>query len=292
MPHLSDDWQQWIQDNLTRGSGASVLVNAMARDDLRPTWIEGGEDVLTAETISQDEPTTPPQVALQAPVSALDAKRPRIRHQGPVIRTQEADVRVVFRMTQPVIVLLDHLLSNEECDELIRLSRLQLGHVLTIDKQTGREVAAQNQVPCRENAFLSVQEHNLLARLDYRISEVMDRPIEAEAGMQVLHYHALEDEDAPHDNHWLPSQVSKSLKAAESAQRVGMFVIYLNDIQTTDEKPLEQLDFSAFAKKGSALYFEYGKNQAAKDLTLQEVLPISAGDNWIATRCVRAISKA
>ena len=56
-----------------------------------------------------------------------------------MIRTFDRNVRIAFRMTQPVVALVEDLLSAGECDELIRLASVKLKRSTIIDPQTGRE---------------------------------------------------------------------------------------------------------------------------------------------------------
>ena len=76
------------------------------------------------------------------------------------IQTADRAVFVSMRIEQPEVALLDNLLTHEECDQLIALSRAKLKQSTIVDPKTGRAevIAARSSYgtyfAVNENAFI------------------------------------------------------------------------------------------------------------------------------------------
>lgn len=47
-------------------------------------------------------------------------------HKGNVIKTEDREIQIISKFEEPLIVVLGNVLSDEECDELIELSKSKL----------------------------------------------------------------------------------------------------------------------------------------------------------------------
>ena len=45
-------------------------------------------------------------------------------HKGNVIKTEDREIQIISKFEEPLIVVLGNVLSDEECDELIELSKI------------------------------------------------------------------------------------------------------------------------------------------------------------------------
>jgi hypothetical protein len=70
---------------------------------------------------------------------------PRLPRDTRRIQTADRDVFVSMRIEQPEVALFDNLLSHEECDTLIALSRAKLKQSTIVDPQTGSEEVIQDR---------------------------------------------------------------------------------------------------------------------------------------------------
>ncbi|MBC7919080.1 MAG: 2OG-Fe(II) oxygenase [Rhodoferax sp.] len=274
-PSLSLEWQQWIRDNLVRGCTVPSMVEMM---------VQAGFDARFAgECIAN----------LQAGMIASDARpavpyvyeKPRFSMHGNVIVTADREVRVSMRMSRPVIAVLDDLFGMDECDELVRLSRIKLQRSTIVDPLTGRETVIAER--SSYGTFFNAGETAFISQLEARIATVMNWPAENGEGLQILNYQ-VGAEYKPHFDYFPPGDPGSAVHLAKGGQRVSTLVIYLNDVEGGGETMFPEVGISVTPKKGSAVYFEYCNSRGQIDpLSLHCGVPVVAGEKWIATKWMR-----
>ncbi|MFC5602498.1 2OG-Fe(II) oxygenase [Sporosarcina koreensis] len=195
-------------------------------------------------------------------------------HVGSKILT-DREIDIVARLEEPLIVVLGNVLSNEECDELIRLSK---------DKMKRSKIGTtreENELRTSSGMFFEESENEIVARVENRISTIMSISIEHGEGLQILRYTPGQQYKAHYDF------FSSSTKVVNN-NRISTLVMYLNDVEEGGETYFPQLNFSVSPKKGMAVYFEYFYNdQALNDLTLHGGAPVITGEKWVATQWMR-----
>lgn len=191
-------------------------------------------------------------------------------HVGSKIIT-DREIDIVTRLEEPLIVVLGNVLSNEECDELIRMS---------MDKMKRSKIGMtreENELRTSSSMFIEESENDTVARVEKRISAIMNIPIEHGEGLQILQYTPGQQYKAHYD----------FFKVADN-NRISTLVMYLNDVEQGGETFFPKLNLSVTPKKGMAVYFEYFYNdQALNDLTLHGGAPVITGEKWVATQWMR-----
>lgn len=187
----------------------------------------------------------------------------------------DREIDIVTRLEEPLIVILGNVLSNEECDELVRLSK---------DKMKRSKIGTtreENELRTSSSMFLEESENEIIAKVEKRVSSIMNIPIEHGEGLQILRYTPGQEYKAHHDFFSSTSKVA-------SNNRISTLVMYLNDVEQGGETFFPKLNFSATPKKGMAVYFEYFYNdQNLNDLTLHGGAPVITGEKWVATQWMR-----
>lgn len=203
----------------------------------------------------------------------LTVKEPTIfNHIGNKIKTDDREINIIARMEEPLIVILGNVLSDEECDELMKLSkdklqRSKIGNTREVD-----------QLRTSSSTFIEDGENDIVARVEKRISQIMNIPNEHGEGLQILNYKIGQEYKAHFD--FFSSNVSNP--------RISTLVMYLNDVEQGGETYFPKLNFSVSPQKGMAVYFEYFyDNQDLNDLTLHGGAPVVIGDKWAATQWMR-----
>lgn len=195
-------------------------------------------------------------------------------HVGNKIIT-DREIDIVTRLEEPLIVILGNVLSNEECDELIRLSKDKMKRSKI---GTTREV---NELRTSSSMFFEESENEIIARVEKRVSSIMNIPVEHGEGLQILQYTPGQEYKAHHD-------FFSSTSKASNNNRISTLVMYLNDVEQGGETFFPKLNFSVSPKKGMAVYFEYFYNdQNLNDLTLHGGAPVITGEKWVATQWMR-----
>jgi prolyl 4-hydroxylase len=202
-----------------------------------------------------------------------NSKEPTIfNHIGNKIKTEDREINIIARMEEPLIVILGNVLSDEECDELMKLSqdklqRSKIGNTREVD-----------QLRTSSSTFIEDAENETVARVEKRISQIMNIPVEHGEGLQILNYKIGQEYKAHFD--FFSSNVSNP--------RISTLVMYLNDVEQGGETYFPKLNFSVSPQKGMAVYFEYFyENQDLNDLTLHGGAPVVNGDKWAATQWMR-----
>ena len=195
-------------------------------------------------------------------------------HMGHKIMT-DREIDIVARLEEPLVVVLGNMLSHEECDELIRLS---------MDRMKRSKIGATREVNEQRTSsgtFIEESENAIVARVEKRISAVMNIPIEHGEGLQILQYTPGQEYKAHFDF------FSSTSKAANN-NRISTLVMYLNDVEEGGETFFPNLNFTVMPKKGMAVYFEYFYNdQTLNELTLHAGAPVITGEKWVATQWMR-----
>ncbi|MGL4603227.1 MAG: 2OG-Fe(II) oxygenase [Iodobacter sp.] len=275
---ISPEWQNWIVENLARGCVPQSLVEVMAGKGFDPVF---------ANAIVFHFSSQPAQVAApdKGEVAPFRYETPRFPQAGASIQTHDRQVQVVARVAKPVLVMLDQLLSSEECDELVRLSEDKLKRSTIVDPQTGAEEVINDR--SSYGTFFNVNESDFIARLDRRIAEVMHWPLENGEGMQILNY-KVGGEYKPHFDYFPERDPGSQVHLKTGGQRVSTLVMYLNDVEEGGETVFPELGLAVAPKKGSAVYFEYCNSEGQVDpKTLHGGNPVLKGEKWIATKWMR-----
>ncbi len=192
-------------------------------------------------------------------------------HIGNKIKTDDREINIIARMEEPLIVVLGNVLSNEECDRLMEMSKDRLHR----SKIGGTRDT--NELRTSSSMFFQDGENEMIARIEKRISQIMNIPIEHGEGIQVLNY-KIDQEYKAHFDFFSNS----------NNPRISTLVMYLNDVEQGGETYFPKLNFSVSPQKGMAVYFEYFyNNQTLNDLTLHGGAPVIIGDKWAATQWMR-----
>ncbi|RDS81467.1 2OG-Fe(II) oxygenase [Dyella psychrodurans] len=278
--HLPPEWQKWIRENLARGCAPQSLIDDMVRNHFDPVFARAAVNGVMTDSA----PLAPAFEALPRVAAGYVYEKPRLPA-GNLIRTSDRDVRIVTRVKHPMIAVLDGVLSIEECDELIRRSADKMHRSTTVDPISGKhEVIADRS---SEGTFFQINADPFIARLDRRIAEVMNSPVDHGEGLQVLHY-GTGGEYKPHFDYFPPEEPGSHVQMTIGGQRVSTMVMYLNEVEEGGTTIFPEIGLEVVPKKGSAVYFEYTNSHNQLDrLTLHGGSPVTRGEKWIVTKWMR-----
>ena len=190
-----------------------------------------------------------------------------------------------MRVSTPCIAVLNNVLTPDECDELVRLSRIKLKRSTIVDPLSGEYLVIEDR--SSSGTFFAVRENDFISGLDRRISEVMHWPAENGEGLQILNYQ-VGGEYKAHFDYFPPDDPGSQPHLKKGGQRVSTLVIYLNDVPEGGETVFPRINLSVCPRKGSAVYFAYCNAAGEIDpMTLHGGAPVRAGEKWIATKWMR-----
>ncbi|TXC92200.1 2OG-Fe(II) oxygenase [Metabacillus litoralis] len=196
-------------------------------------------------------------------------------HDGNVIQTEDREISIIAKIEEPLIVVLGNVLSDEECDDLISLSKDRIQRSKIGNSRSTEELRTSSSM------FFQDGESEVVTRIEKRLSQIMSMPFDHAEGLQILNYKIGQEYKAHFD-------FFSSTSNAVSNPRISTLVMYLNDVELGGETYFPKLNFSVSAKKGMAVYFEYFYNdQTLNELTLHGGAPVLIGDKWAATQWMR-----
>ncbi|SFJ74173.1 prolyl 4-hydroxylase [Paenibacillus sp. UNC496MF] len=192
---------------------------------------------------------------------------------GNTLRTAGRAIPILGKISEPLILILEHVLSHAECDALIGLARDRMRRA-----RTGRS-RALSDVRTGSGAFLEENENEWVRAIELRLAGLMGVPAAHAEPLQILHYRPGE-EYRPHLDYFMAEQVANN--------RISTLVMYLNDVEEGGETVFPSLRLAVTPKKGNAVYFEYFYGDPRlNELTLHGGSPVAAGEKWIATQWMR-----
>jgi prolyl 4-hydroxylase len=194
-------------------------------------------------------------------------------------------VEVVTRVKAPQVVVLDRVMTDAECDELIAASQPKLKPSTTVDGATGAEkvIAARSS----EGAFFSRGENSLVMRIEERLAAITGVAAENGEGLQILHYR-VGGEYQPHFDFFAPEEAGSALHLKRGGQRVSTLIMYLNDVAGGGETIFPDIELEVAPRKGGGVFFSYCDEHGNLDRrTLHGGAPVTGGEKWIATHWLR-----
>jgi prolyl 4-hydroxylase len=223
---------------------------------------------------------------LPTPTDAIELTEPPRLRSGTSIQTSDRLVRVAARVERPTLALLNNVLNADECGELIEMARPRLQPSTIVDPVTGVDMVTGLRTSL--GMFFLPAENALVAKIDKRLAEVMNMPLENGEGLQILHYPKGAG-SAPHHDYLLPSNASNKASIARSGQRVSTLVAYLNDVPAGGETLFPVLGWATSPQRGNAVYFEYCTSDGqVEPASLHASNAVEQGEKWVATKWMRA----
>lgn len=206
--------------------------------------------------------------------NTTEKERTIFDHAGNTIKTEDREIRIIAKYEEPLVVVLGNMLSDEECDELMKISKEQLQRSKIGQDHEVNSIRTSSGVFCERNETVT--------RIEQRLSQIMNIPIENGDGLQVLQY-TPGQEYQPHFDFF-----AETSRAGAANNRISTIVMYLNDVEEGGETTFPKLHLSIFPSKGMAVYFEYFySDQELNDLTLHAGTPVIKGEKWVATMWMR-----
>ncbi|NKY35598.1 2-oxoglutarate-dependent dioxygenase [Nocardia speluncae] len=271
---LDISWQRcinsWISENLEQGHDAESIAQSMTSDGFDKETATAAVHRLLAGEI-------PEESFYEYDSGPVPADRSFYAH--------DRMVHTLLRTNNPQTILFDDVLSPDECDQLIELSRPRMQPSRIIDAATGHLVPADSRAS--ESWDFEVSEDPFIDRIDRRISALMNWPLECGEGLQVVHY-GPGGEFLPHFDFYPPQDPGSAAHFISGGQRTATLIVYLNDVEAGGETAFTEAGLSFTPRKGQALYFRYFNNIGQLDpMTRHAGLPVTAGEKWIVTKWMR-----
>jgi len=285
---LAPDLQSWFRDMVKRGTGRDDLVRSLIGAGYQERYArDAAESALKA--LPAPPPPTPsppaPAIAIQPTSAEAQSLTQQLVEMPNTITTADREIHMLFALTAPRIVLFGNLLSAEECEEMIELSRGKLARSSVVNNETG----AYDIHPHRTSTgtYFNRGENDLIRRIEARIAELVQYPEENGEPIQILHYEPG-GEYKPHFDYFDPKHPGNEQVLMQGGQRIATLVMYLNDVEAGGSTVFPEVGIDVLPRRGSAVYFAYcTENGTLDSRSLHGGSPVGAGEKWIATKWFR-----
>ncbi|OXS58736.1 2OG-Fe(II) oxygenase [Cohnella sp. CIP 111063] len=195
-----------------------------------------------------------------------------VKPHGNLLRTSDREIPIVGKMEEPLILILENVLTGAECDALVDLAKDRMQRARVGQSRSVSDIRTSSGM------FFEESENELIHRIESRVSELMNVPIAHAEPLQVLHYRAGEQYQPHYD--YFTSGIGNN--------RISTLVMYLNDVKEGGETIFPSLNLTVAPRKGNAVYFEYFYNDPRlNELTLHAGSPVVSGEKWAATQWMR-----
>lgn len=270
-PTIRPELREWILATTRAGHGVQEVLRLMKNNGYHPN------DSLKIVS----EVMKIPLATLQAVTtkSIPDGFHPR-HPEAPEVIVDGHAVGVSLSMSSPQLRVLENLLSEQECAELIALARPRLDRALVVDPD-GNYLADDRRTSA--GMFFDLHELPLIRVIEQRLADMLGVPVNHGEALQVLHYMPGQEYE-PHFDWFDPELPSYAPVTKIGGQRIASVVIYLNTPEKGGGTAFPEVGVTVTARRGSAVYFAY----EAGDLnSLHAGLPVISGEKWIATKWLR-----
>ncbi|WP_440107969.1 2OG-Fe(II) oxygenase [Acidovorax sp. BL-A-41-H1] len=273
---VTPELRRWIIEQAQAGFAAPVVLQSM-RD-------AGWDEDVAAQALEVTLQDHLNELAVQQGLpAAVPVPEPALDESPALLDADDRQVSVLLAMAQPRIVVLGNLLSDEECEALIAAAEPRMARSLTVATKTGGEEVNDDRTS--DGMFFQRGESPLLQRIEQRIAQLLQWPVENGEGLQVLHYRPGA-EYKPHYDYFDPAEPGTPTIVKRGGQRVGTLVMYLNTPEKGGGTVFPDVHLEVAPQRGNAVFFSYERAHPSTR-TLHGGAPVIAGHKWIATKWLR-----
>jgi prolyl 4-hydroxylase len=288
----SPELVKWLQTEIGRGCQADAMVQSMVKSGYDKGFARAVVDASFAsmgavkgKLPAANGERVKPATAHNMPDAGQASSTNSMGLDGNWIDTSDRRVEVLLTLNSPRIVLFGNVLSHEECDELIELSKPKLTRSEVVNSVGGDHVV--DEARTSYGAAFQRGEYPLLAKIENRIAELVGWPVENGEGLQMLRY-GIGGEYRPHFDYFNKDKPGEAKQMEVGGQRIATLVLYLNNVEAGGSTVFPNVGLETMPRKGNAVYFAYAGLDGSLDArSLHGGTPIIRGEKWIATKWLR-----
>ena len=291
---LAPDLQTWFRDMVGRGSGRDAMRKALMSAGYQDRYAaDAVEAALAMLSIARPPAQAPAPVPAQASApEATGESAPEsvtlsqhLVSMPNTIATSDRSIEMLFALNAPRVVLFGNLLSTEECEQMIELSRGKLERSSVVNNETGNYDIHPHRTSL--GTYFNRGENELIRRLEERISELVQYPIENGEPIQILYYKPG-GEYRPHHDYFDPKHPGNDQVLKQGGQRIATLIMYLSEVEAGGSTVFPEIGLDVLPRRGNAVYFAYCTDAGVLDSrTLHGGSPVGVGEKWIATKWFR-----
>ena len=278
--HVTPDLRRWILAQVGDGHSPEAILKSMQAS--------GWTDSIALQAYEDTLRSRPAACAADASATAnlpstVAVPEPAAVDQSTCLQLSDRQVPILASLREPRVIVFGGLLSHAECDELVLLAQTRLARSETVQIHTG--ASEVNTARTSEGMFFGRGENPLCARIEARIAELLNWPLERGEGLQILRY-LPGAEYRPHYDYFDPAQPGTPAILRRGGQRVASLVMYLAAPERGGATVFPDLNLEVNPVKGNAVFFSYDRPHPSTR-TLHGGAPVLEGEKWVATKWLR-----
>jgi prolyl 4-hydroxylase len=133
--------------------------------------------------------------------------------------------------------------------------------------------------------FFERGEAPLIARIEQRIADLLQWPVDHGEGLQILRYRPGA-EYRPHHDYFDPVHPGTERILQRGGQRLASLVMYLNTPEGGGATTFPDVGLEVWPVRGNAVFFSYDRPHP-DTRTLHGGAPVKVGEKWVATKWLR-----
>ena len=265
----SSELRDWIIATARAGHGIDAILGMMQKSGYGARQSRQ----IVAKILDQ------PGLALDIVSAPPTGLRPR-HPQPPAALADGRRIDVSVCVEAPPLRVLEQVLTDAECDELITLARPRLDRALTVDSSGQRRI---DSARTSSGMFFALGETALIRRIEQRLAELVAMPVDHGEALQILQYVPGQQYE-PHCDWFDPALPGAHALMAKGGQRVASIIMYLNAPAAGGGTHFPNAGVTVTPRRGAAVYFAY---EGGETISLHAGLPVIEGEKWIATKWLR-----
>lgn len=199
-------------------------------------------------------------------------RAPTIPHHLNSFRHDGGESFVLLRSELPALALISNLVSADECDELIALSRDKLERSQVVTESNHKQ---DSQTRTSFSANFLRGHHGIIGKIEQRVNLLLDWSPALSTGFQVIQYLPCQKFE-PH----LDCSIHQG---TEASNKVATLIVYLNSVPSKGLTVFSDAGICVSPIAGNALFFSYA-SQRRSSMTMHEGSSLDEGEKWIATK--------
>ena len=267
---LDESWTGWLNENIGRGCNPEELLAILLRNafDIRSIRSAMGEHFPEHSPIALAA-----ENRRDVPVDMQTVANPRLT------RADSGAVR--FESTKVQLYVIDHFLSNDECDQIVAIINRHLRpSTITIP-------SSDPSFRTSRTCDLSRVENPVVAQLDDKIARMLGIHPSYSEEIQAQRYDVGQQFKA-HTDYFEPGTGEYAEHGGWRGNRTWTFMVYLNDVERGGATNFIALDHAFEPLKGRALAWNnLHPDGTVNPDTAHAGLPVTAGHKIIITKWFR-----
>ncbi len=177
----------------------------------------------------------------------------------------------------PLIVVFDNFLSDDECDLFIEYAKPRLERAEVIDG--GKHVVSDMRT--NQLAHMKITGDSFQKTVIERAAKLIGLPPEKCGSLSILHY-GIGEEYKTHSDCFRMKDESELKLAGKGGQRLATFLIYLNTVEAGGETRFPHLDTAMPAVRGRAVLFHdcFPGTVIMDPRSNHHATPVIRGEKW------------